>query len=194
VHYATPVKRLLIGSLLATACAAPARPMPATTLPNKHMLVIHGFESGLAGVHAANANVKLSVERDPSLSESVLIVDYPAPSDDPAARDVCCDAQNRDWTAGRAIALRIKPATALKLSVSFFDRNHVAYTTWADLKAGEWQPVRIELDAIRPNPYFQRADAKTGAPLDISEVSGIAFAPHDQLPGRLSISQLVVVE
>ena len=70
--------------------------MPAAALPDKHVLVIHGFENGLAGAHAANANVKLNVERDSSLSESVLVVDYPAPSDDPAARDVWCDAQNRD--------------------------------------------------------------------------------------------------
>ncbi len=158
------------------------------------MLVIHGFENGLAKVRAANANVKLNVERDSRLAESVLTVAYPAPTDDPAARDVWCDAENRNWTAGHAIAFRIKPANALKLSVSFFDRNQVAYTAWVDLRADEWQPVRILFDAIRPNPYFQRPDAKTGGPIDISDVAGIAFAPHDLTPGQFAITQLTVAE
>ncbi len=188
------MKRLLIASFLVTACANPPGPILAAALPNQPMLVIHSFENGLAGVHAANANLKLNAQLDPNLSESVLVVDYPAPSDDPAARDVWCDAQHRDWTSAHAIAFQIKPTSALKLSVSFFDRNHVAYTAWAELKAGAWQPVRIAFDAIRPNPYFQRPDAKVGAALDVSDVTGIAFAPHDQASGRLSISRLVVVD
>src|SRR5262245_31070717 len=69
---------------------------------------------------------------------------------------------------------------------------HVAYTAWTELRGGVWQLVRIPFDEIRPNPFFQPPDAKTGAPLDVSDVKGIAFAPLDRTSGRLAIGRLVV--
>jgi hypothetical protein len=99
------------------------------------MLVIQAYRGGLSGVHAGNPDVKLSIS-DPELAgEPVLRVDYPAPTEDPAGRDVRCTAENRDWTAGRAVSFRIRPVQALRMSVSFLDRNRVAYTTWLDLIA-----------------------------------------------------------
>ena len=137
----------------------------------------------------------MGVGRDPSFQdEPVLFVEYPVPTNDPAGRDVQCDAENQDWTAGRAILFRIKPEHDVKLSLSFLDRNRVAYTFWKDLKGGMWQLVRIPFGEIRPNPYFQPPDAKVGAQLDVSQVKGIAFAPHDQTSGRLAIGKFVVVK
>ena len=159
------------------------------------MIVIQGYDDGLAGVRAANPEVHLSLGRDPSAPEErVLLVEYPVPTADPAGRDVQCAAVHRDWTGGRAISFQIKPAHALRLSVSFLDRNRVAYTAWRELKGGVWQPVRIAFDEIRPNPFFQPPGARTGAPLDVSEVEGIAFAPHDQTSGSLAIGRFVVSE
>jgi hypothetical protein len=159
------------------------------------VLVIQDYKAGLSGVHSANPEVKLSLGQDPELSgQPALVVEYPAPTDDPAGRDVWCDAEHRDWSKARAVAFRIKPEHSVKLSVSFFDRNRVAYTTWVELQGGVWQPVRVAFDQIRPNPYFQRPDAKTGAPIDVSEVNGVAFAPHDQSPGRLLIGRFVATE
>jgi hypothetical protein len=157
------------------------------------VIVIHGYEGGLSGVRAANAAVHLKVGRDPALSdETVLFVDYPAPTDDPAGRDVQCDAENQDWSAGRAISFRVRPEHALRLSVSFFDRNRVVYTTFTELKGGVWQVVRMPFDEMRPNPYFQPPDARTGAPIDVSDVRRIAFAPQDKTSGRLAIGRFVV--
>jgi len=126
--------------------------------------------------------------------ERVLIVDYPAPTDDPAGRDVQCAAEGQDWTAGRAISSQIKPDHPLRLSVSSRDRNRVAYTAWKELKGGAWQSVRIPFDEIRPNPFYQPPDAKTGGAIDVSDVKGIAFAPHDQTPGRLVVGRFVVTK
>ena len=168
---------------------------PRDTTEEKPEIIIQAYTDGLSGIRTANPDVKLSVGRDSALGgEPVLFVDYPAPGADPAARDVVCDAVQRDWTSGRAISFRIKPAHAVKLSVSFVDRNRVAYTTWTELKAGVWQPVRISFDEMRPNPYFQPADAQTGASIDVSDVTGIAFAPHDQTSGRLAISKIIVLK
>jgi hypothetical protein len=86
----------------------------------------------------------------------------------------------------------VNPEHAIKFSVSFFDRNRVVYTNWTELQAAVWQPVRVSFDQIRPNPYFQPPDAKSGAPIDVSDVKGIAFAPQDPKSGRLSISKFVV--
>jgi Carbohydrate binding domain (family 11) len=159
------------------------------------VIIIQDYKHGLTAVHSANPDVKLSVARDPVLAhEPVLLVEYPPPTVDAAGRDVWCDAENADWTAGYAISFQVKPANPVKLSVSFFDRNRVAYTTWIDLEGGAWQPVQILFDEIRPNPYFQPPDAKTDAPIDVSETKGIAFAPHDQRSGHLAISRLVVIE
>jgi hypothetical protein len=55
-----------------------------------------------------------------------------------------------------------------------------------------WQQVRIPFEEIRPNPFFQPPDAKTGAPLDVSDVKAIAFAPQDQASGHLEIGKFVV--
>ena len=80
----------------------------------------------------------------------------------------------------------------MRLSVSFVDRNRVAYTARVDLKGAGWQLIRIPFDEIRPNPFFQFPDAKTGAALDISDVKFIAFAPQDKAAGRLAIGRFVV--
>ena len=155
-------------------------------------LVIHSFDGGLDGVAAATPGVRLSVGRDPSIGQPVLLVEYPAPTGDPAGRDVRCSAQNQDWTSGKAIAFQIKPDHALRLSLSFIDRNGVVYTAWRDLNGGEWQAVRIPFDEIRPNPYFQPPGAKTGSPIDVSGVQFIAFAPQDRTAGRLHVGPLAL--
>jgi hypothetical protein len=46
--------------------------------------------------------------------------------------------------------------------------------------------------AATRHPFFQPPEAKTGSPLDVSEVKGIAFAPHDQTSGTLAIGKFVV--
>jgi Carbohydrate binding domain (family 11) len=159
------------------------------------VIVIHSYRDGLSGVRATNPSVHLSVGRDPAMpDEPVLFVEYPAATGEPAARDVQCDAQNQNWSAGRAIAFQIKAAHPMRLSVSFFDRNRVAYTTWTELQGDLWQQVRIPFDEIRPNPYFQRPDARTGAPLDVGDVKFIAFAPQDPASGRMAIGSFVVVK
>jgi carbohydrate binding protein with CBM11 domain len=156
-------------------------------------IVIRSFADGLAAVRSANPEMKLSVARDPAVSDgAVLLVEYPAAAANPAARDVWCEAEHVDWSAGRAISFQAKPDHALRLSVSFMDRNRVAYTSWSDLRAGEWQTVRIAFEQIRPNPYFQPPGAQTGAPLDVSEVKAIGFAPQDPAAGRIAIGRFVV--
>ena len=156
-------------------------------------VVIQAYGDGLASVRAANPAVRLSVSGDSEISgERVLVVEYPVPTDDPAGRDVRCAAEKQDWSAGRAISFRIKSDHPVRFSLSFFDRNRVAYTTWTELKGGVWQAVRIPFNEMRPNPFFQPPDARTGAPLDVSVVKGIAFAPHDQTSGRLEIGKFVV--
>jgi len=156
------------------------------------VVVIQDYSDGLTSVRSANVDVRMRIGRDSD--EPVLGVEYPVPTADPAGRDVQCLAKNTDWTAGHAIAFRIKPDHALTLSVSFFDRNRVVYTTRIELQGSVWQTVRIPFDDMRPNPYFQPPDAKKGAPLDVSNVSFIAFAPQDRSSGRLEIGTFVVAK
>ena len=175
------------------ACWAAQSTAPPMSVGAKPVIVIQAYNDGLAGVRARNPDIHLSLGRDSSVSEEhVLLVEYPVPTKDPAGRDVQCAAEHQDWTGGREIMFQIKPTHPVKLSLSFYDRNRVAYTAWRELKGGVWQLVRIPFDEIRPNPFFQPPDAKTGAPLDLSEVKGIAFAPHDQTSGALSIGKFVV--
>jgi len=159
----------------------------------KPVLVIQDYANGLADVRAGNPDVHLSISRDATLpDERVLIVDYPPPIRDPAGRDVRCAAENQDWSAGHAVAFQIKPDRSQRFSLSFQDRHHVAYTTWTELIGGMWQLVRIPFDGMRPNPYFQPPGARTGAPIDVSQVMFVAFAPQDQTGGRLAIGKIVV--
>src|SRR5262245_2467659 len=119
--------------ILALFVLAPPQPpqsvFPPTSAQVTPMIVIQAYDDGAAGGCTANPGVRLSVGRDPSIAdERVLIVDYPPPTNDPAARDVRCAAARQDWTSGRAIAFQVKPAHSMRMSVSFLDRNHVAYT------------------------------------------------------------------
>jgi len=163
----------------------------ASVLSVQPAIVIHAFTAGLDGVGAASA-VRLSVDRDASIGGPALTIDYPAPTGDPAGRDVRCAAQNQNWSPGKAIEFQARPDHPLRMSLSFIDRNGVVYTAWSDLKGGEWQTVRIPFVEIRPNPYFQPPGAKTGAPMDVSDVKFVAFAPQDTSAGRLQIGPLVV--
>jgi carbohydrate binding protein with CBM11 domain len=158
-------------------------------------IVVRSYADGLPGVRSANPEMKLSVVRDSAVSDGpVLLVDYPAPTGNPAARDVWCEAEHIDWTAGHALAFQAKPEHAMRISVSFMDRNRVAYTSWSELRAGEWQTVRIAFEQIKPNPYFQPPGSKTGAPLDVSEVKAIGFAPQDSGAGRIAIGPFMVTD
>jgi hypothetical protein len=49
-------------------------------------------------------------------------------------------------------------------------------------------------DGIRPNPYFQPPDARTGGRIDVSDVQWIAFAPQDVSSGRLAIGKIMVTQ
>jgi hypothetical protein len=155
------------------------------------MIGIRNITPELAGVQIANPQLKRSVEIVSGQGE-VLVVDYPAPGSDPAARDIWFDVENPNWSTGKSIVFNARAGQAIKLSVSFMDRNRVVYTSWTELRAGEWQTVQIRLSEIRPNPYFQPPDAKRGAPLDVSEVTRIGVAPQDPGAGRLAIGQLVL--
>ena len=106
------------------------------------------------------------------------MVDYPAPTAEPAGRDIWLDSETADWTPARAIEFRVKSESPTRLSMSFLDRNGVAYTAWTDIEPGEWRAVRIPFSGIRPNPYFQPPGAKTGASMDIGHVGGFGLAPQ----------------
>jgi hypothetical protein len=188
------MRKTLLVLLIALAQVAIAVSAPAQENSTQPLL-IHTFKSDLAGVRAANPEVHLTVGHDPSKpDEPVLFVKYPEPTKDPGGRDVQCDAENHDWTPGRAISFQVKPSHDMRLSISFFDRNHVVYTAWTDLKADVWQPVRVAFDEIRPNPYFQPPDARLGLAIDVSDVRFVAFAPQDRTSGRLAIDKFVVVK
>ena len=140
---------------------------PASVLqePDQSAIVIRAYTTDLAGIRAANPDVRLRVDRDPLLgAEPVLLVEYPSATKDPAGRDIHLDAEKRDWTTARAIAFRIRPDHTIRFSTSFVDRNRVAYTAWTQVQAGVWQSVRISFDDIRPNPYYQPPGARLGAP------------------------------
>jgi len=155
--------------------------------------VLQDFSAGLSHVHARNPAVKLRIDGHPAIpNERILMVDYPAPSDDPAARDVWLDVEQRDWTPGRAITFQAKPDRPTRLSISFADRNHVAFTTWIDLRDTTWQTIRVDFDTIRPNPFFQPGGATRDKPIDVSEVNGLGFAPQDRAAGRVAIGKIVL--
>jgi hypothetical protein len=186
---------LLFGVLGALGSAAVEKSGTTGTAEEEGVIVIQSFERGVSAAHSANPDVKLRVDRDATLSgEWILSVDYPAPTGNPAGRDVWCDADNPDWTSGRAIAFQAKSEHPMRLSMSFLDRNRVAYTTWIDLAGDAWQSVRVSFDAIRPNPFFQPPGANKDAPIDVSEVTRIGFGTQDPNAGRFAISRLVVVD
>ena len=195
--FPSPVLVVTISVLVSCRSAATVRrASPSVPTPeDAWAIVVHDYRNGLDGARAAARGVKLSLRGDSTnAGDSLLIVEYPPPTSDPAARDVRLRAAATNWTAGHALSFRILPGSAARLSVSFLDRNRVAYTSWIQLDSGRWQTIRIPFESLRPNPYFQPPDAKTGTPLDVSRITEIAFAPQSPDSGRFVMSRIVVVK
>jgi hypothetical protein len=152
-------------------------------------LVIHALTPVLMASRRARACASASLVMNRSDSRCCSSNTRSRPAIRPDAMSAAL-LRNQNWTAGNAIAFVVNPDHPLRLSVSFIDRNGVVYTAWKDLDGGVWQPVRIPFDKIQPNPYFQPPGARTGAPIDVSEVRMVAFAPQDKTAGRLKISSL----
>jgi hypothetical protein len=92
------------------------------------------------------------------------------------------------------IRFAIRSDRPIPVSVSFLDGNRVAYTVFVSVQAGNWQTVRIPLDSIEPNPYFQPPGADLDARLDVHDVARIGMAPQDPEAGRFSVTDIVLVE
>ena len=115
---------VILASWSAIDCARtepePARTLMLAVAGGEPVIPVQTYKAQLSGVRSRNPDVKLSVGHDPALGEEpVLLVTYPGPTDDPAGRDVWCDAENQDWSGGRAVTFSVKPDQAIKLSVSF---------------------------------------------------------------------------
>ena len=111
-------------------------------------------------------------------------------------------SKTRTGRPGRRLHSRSKPDHPLRLSLSFIDRNGVAYTAWKDLKGGEWQAVRIPIDEIRPNPVLptawckdRRADRCERGQDDRVRSAGQGGRPiADQRHVRVAITSLLAPE
>lgn len=161
------------------------------TASSEPLQVVRSHLRGLGGVRSGKA-VTLSLAEDPtSHGDRLLAVEYLA-AQGPADRDTWCDVDVRDWSGAAAFGLRVLSEQPLHMSLSFFDGNNVAYTAWADVRAGAWEDVRVSLETIRPNPYFQRPDAKLGGPPDLRDIAALAFAPQVPGPGRFLVGDLVL--
>lgn len=180
-----------VTALAMVAIASIATPATEETI----MATIQDFRDGISGVHVRNSDLRIETGEHPETpNETILLVDYPLANADPAGRDVWCDAIDKDWSVGTAILLTVKPQKALRLSISFLGRNGVAYTSWFDLKGGEWQIVRIRFDELQPNPYFQPPGSDKDSPIDVSEVERIGFAPQSPEKGKLMVGKISVVD
>lgn len=148
-----------------------------------------------ADVKVATTNVLAVVGADASLpGQRVLTVTYPAASSNPAARDVQIAAEKTDWSSGQGLVFKARAEHPMRISVSFIDRNHVAYTALVNLTSSNWEDVAIAFDQIEPNPNFQPPDAKKGSAMDVSDVKFIAFAPQEKGAGRVSVTAFTVVK
>ena len=155
---ATRLLLLLACGLSAIGAAGPNRPPAQSTVPLNRaeaqaVMVIQAYTDGLAGVRAASPDVHLSVGRDASIpDEPVLMVEYPAPSNNPASRDVQCAAEHQDWSAGQAIQSTRSCREALGVVLGSESRRLY------DLDGIEGRRVAIGSHSVRrdaPDPYFQ---------------------------------------
>lgn len=107
-----------------------------------------------------------------------------------ALLDVWFELGRVDLRSAKAITLRVKPDTALALSVSLLDGNHTGWTQQpAPLTPGVWQTVTLELYKFWHNPYGPPGD-KPGAPMDLSAVSALGVAPKDCADGHFLVDDV----
>jgi hypothetical protein len=189
------IARVVLGIPMALGLAAVAEQAMCNSNRSDGVTVavIQAYEHGTSAVRSANPDIELTIVRDAELDEPVLSVAYPESTGNPAGRDVWCDAEDRNWTEGRAISFKVRSDQALRLSVSFMDGNRVAYTHWLDVTGGAWQTMEIPFSDIKPNPYFQPPGADRTAPLDVSNVARLGFAPQTPGAGHLTIGPLLIV-
>jgi hypothetical protein len=192
-----PPALILLLAASAAACRASAPPGGGVAVgpgaQRERRVLVRSHAGGLRGVRVGS-NATVAVRRDPEAGgDPVLAVSYGAQGEDPADRDVWCDTGVRDWSGARALVFRVRSDEPLHLAVSFFDANGVGYTAWADTRGGGWEEIRVALDTIQPNPYFQPPTAKLGAPLDLHDVRSLGFAPQVPDPGRFVVAAFEVL-
>jgi hypothetical protein len=170
-----------------TVAAPPTPPPTASQLP----LVLRNYEGDAAIGKPAPATDSSSVllalvPGEPS--GSALSVTCTCSGPEPRANlDVWATLPGSDLRGASSLTFRIKPDSALALSVSFMDGNHTGYTQQTEpLTPGAWQKVVLPLYKFWHNPFGPPGD-KPGAPLDLSRVDALGFAPRACEPARFLI-------
>jgi len=157
--------------------AKPAAPPPS---PLPRVLLDYEGDSTLGKPARSSERSQVSLSLAPGdQGGSALSVSYRCSGDEPQGLlDVWYDLGSVDFRSAKKLTLRVKPDSALSLSVSFLDGNHAGYTQQPSPLAAEvWQTVELPLDAFRHNPYGPPGD-KPGAPVELSGVHALGFAPR----------------
>lgn len=164
----------------ATLGAVPASaPTPARP---KLPLVLRNYEGdaaiGRPAPATATSNVLLALAAGEP-SGNALSVTCTCSGPEPLGNlDVWASLPGSDLRGASAITVRIKPDSALALSVSFMDGNHTGYTQQTEsLTPGVWQKVVLPLYKFWHNPFGPAGD-KPGLAMDLSRVDALGFAPR----------------
>jgi hypothetical protein len=180
------------------ATAAPPAPSssamalaPAAVPARATGAVVQDYEPGapqsVASENTAESRLNLTLAPG-ELQGNALSVDYGcSAAEQRALLDVWSTPLTRDWSKAAALSLRVKPDSALALSVSFMDANHAGYTqATPTLTPGVWQTVSLPFEKFWLNPHGPQGD-KPGAPLDLSQVERFGFAPQGCVNGHFLI-------
>jgi len=174
-----------------------AAPPPAVasaarhTSPARDAVLVQDYEPGSpaskpsASTEVSRVNIALAPGEK---GGNALSVDYGCSgTEQRASLDVWSETRVRDWTQAGVLSFRIKPDSAMRLSVSFLDANHAGYTQKTQpLVAGSWQSVSLLLEQFRLNPFGPQGN-EPGRPVDFSGVQALGFAPEGCSNGHFLI-------
>lgn len=178
----------------APRASAPA-PTPAAAVPTlPHTLL--DFESdatlGKPARSTERSSVALSLAQGESAGTALSITFKCQGGEPQGLLDVWYELSPLDLRSAKAITLRLKPESALALSVSFMDGNHTGWTQQPPpLTPGVWQTVKLELYKFWHNPFGPPGD-KPGAPVDLSAVGALGIAPKDCGDGQFLLDDVRV--
>lgn len=88
------------------------------------------------------------------------------------------DWKGQNWSKAKGLRVEIYSADTLKLQLAFNDSNQNAYLSEVrPVEPGAWRSVDFPIRSFSLNPYYQPAQAKKGAPLDLSNVESFNITP-----------------
>lgn len=99
----------------------------------------------------------------------------------------------QDWSGAKSLHLWVKSSAPTSLELAFNDANQNAYLAPAVQTQGHgWEALVVPFDGFKLNEYYQPAQAKKGAPLDLSHIDSFNIGVKSPGKGSFLVDDVIL--